>query len=86
MPKRSRKKPEPDFNQVAFQVVKKATEQPIEPSPDQNDISKVMRLMGRKGGLIGGKRRLETMTPEERRQAAFQAAKARWARTKKKKR
>jgi len=29
-------------------------------------ISQVMREMGRKGGRIGGKRSLETMTPEER--------------------
>ena len=29
-------------------------------------ISKVMREMGRKGGKIGGKRSLETMTAEER--------------------
>jgi hypothetical protein len=29
-------------------------------------ISEVMRQMGRKGGKIGGKRSLETMTPEER--------------------
>lgn len=29
-------------------------------------ISQVMREMGRKGGKIGGKRSLETMTAEER--------------------
>ena len=29
-------------------------------------ISQVMREMGRKGGKIGGKRSLVTMTPEER--------------------
>jgi hypothetical protein len=29
-------------------------------------VSQVMREMGRKGGRIGGKRSLETMTPEER--------------------
>jgi Flp pilus assembly protein TadD len=29
-------------------------------------ISEVMREMGRKGGKIGGKRSLVTMTPEER--------------------
>lgn len=41
-----------------------------------------MREMGRKGGKIGGKRRLETMTAEERREIARKAgakgAKARW--------
>jgi hypothetical protein len=29
-------------------------------------VSEVMRAMGSKGGKIGGKRSLETMTPEER--------------------
>jgi len=37
-----------------------------------------MAAMGRKGGKIGGKRRLKTMTPEERSQVAVKAAKARW--------
>jgi hypothetical protein len=34
--------------------------------------------LGRLGGRIGGKRRLETLTPERRRQIAQQAARARW--------
>jgi hypothetical protein len=37
-----------------------------------------MSQMGRKGGKIGGKRRLETMTDEERTAAAQKAARARW--------
>jgi len=41
-------------------------------------ISQLMAEMGRKGGRIGGKRRLETMTPERRSQVALKAAKARW--------
>jgi hypothetical protein len=35
--------------------------------------------MGRKGGQIGGKRRMVTMTPAQRRKAAAKAAKARWS-------
>jgi hypothetical protein len=42
-----------------------------------------MREMGAKGGKIGGKRRLETMTDEQRRRSARKAAKARWAKAKK---
>ena len=46
-------------------------------------ISEVMRLMGRKGGRIGGKRSLETMTPEQRsaraKKASLAAAKKRTA-------
>jgi hypothetical protein len=37
-------------------------------------ISEVMRHLGRKGGKIGGKRSLETMTPEERSARAKKAA------------
>ena len=39
-------------------------------------ISEVMRELGRKGGKIGGKRSLETMTPEERSARAKKAATA----------
>jgi hypothetical protein len=39
-------------------------------------ISEVMRELGRKGGKIGGKRSLETMTPEERSARAKIAATA----------
>jgi hypothetical protein len=46
-------------------------------------VQKVMRDMGAKGGRIGGKRRLETMTDEQRRRSARKAAKARWAKVKK---
>lgn len=46
-------------------------------------ISLVMSEMGRKGGKIGGKRSLETMTPEERvaraKKASLAAAKKRTA-------
>jgi len=38
--------------------------------------------MGRKGGRIGGKRRLVTMTVEQRREVAQKAANTRWARRK----
>jgi hypothetical protein len=42
-----------------------------------------MREMGAKGGKIGGKRRLETMTDAQRTKSARKAAKARWAKAKK---
>jgi hypothetical protein len=38
-----------------------------------------MSVMGRKGGKIGGKRSLETLTPDDRKERALKAAKARWA-------
>lgn len=46
-------------------------------------VQKVMREMGAKGGKIGGKRRLETMTDEQRKRSARKAAKARWSKAKK---
>jgi hypothetical protein len=45
-------------------------------------LSQIMREMGRKGGKIGGKRRLKTMTAEERHNVASNAAKTRWAKAK----
>jgi hypothetical protein len=39
-------------------------------------ISEVMSTLGRKGGKIGGKRSLETMTPEERSARAKKASEA----------
>lgn len=41
-----------------------------------------MALMGRKGGKIGGKKRAENMTQEQRSQSASEAAKARWSKHK----
>jgi hypothetical protein len=37
-----------------------------------------MSAMGKKGGKIGGKRRMQTMTPEQRSQIALKAAQTRW--------
>jgi len=40
--------------------------------------------LGRKGGLKGGKARWEGVTPEQRREIARNAARARWAKKAKK--
>ncbi len=40
---------------------------------DSKIISEVMRELGRRGGKVGGKRRLDTMTSEERRDVARKA-------------
>lgn len=51
-------------------------------------ISEVMREMGRKGGKAaggkGGKNRMAALTAEERKTLARKAARARWAKAKKK--
>lgn len=36
--------------------------------------------LGRKGGLKGGRARMDSLSPEERRKLALKAAKARWGR------
>lgn len=62
-------------------VVQKATAEAAKESGTftKEQISQLMAEMGRRGGKIGGKRRLETMSPEERSQIALKAAKARWS-------
>jgi hypothetical protein len=47
-------------------------------APTAAQISVFMAEMGRRGGQIGGKRRLETMTKEQRRKIAVKAARTRW--------
>jgi hypothetical protein len=85
MPKRISTQPV-DINQAAFQMVRHLTgsDEPVSaPSRvTQSDISRVMAAMGRRGGKIGGKRRMTTMTPEQRREVAQKAAQARWAKDK----
>ena len=60
-----------------------ATEAPPKPPIDRSLLSQIMSEMGKKGGKIGGKRRMETMTSQERSQVALKAAKARWSKRKK---
>jgi hypothetical protein len=84
MPKRIRK-PKLDTVQNARRVVMASigdTEAPV-PQP-RSIVSQVMAEMGRRGGLIGGKRRLETLSDRRRSQIAKQAAQARWGKKKKK--
>ena len=67
-----------DVNQAAFQMVRRSTGTANPPKVSASDVSRVMAAMGRKGGRIGGKRRLETMTATERQSVAKKAAQARW--------
>lgn len=48
-----------------------------EPQPDRVKDAASVEL-GRQGGLIGGKRRAEKLSPERRREIAQKAAAARW--------
>jgi hypothetical protein len=81
MPKRTRSTKQLDIVQNAKRVFLEAVESTE--TVELTVVQKVMRDMGAKGGRIGGKRRLETMTDEQRRRSARKAAKARWAKAKK---
>jgi hypothetical protein len=90
------KKRPADPNLLARSVIEDSIDEPLlttddiariatsEGKEEKSLVSQIMAEMGRKGGKIGGKRRLKTMTPEERSCVAFQAARARWAKSQKK--
>ena len=81
MPKRTRKAGNLDTVQNARRVFLEAVE--TTETVELTIVQRVMREMGAKGGKIGGKRRLETMTDEQRKRSARKAAKARWTKAKK---
>ena len=74
-----------DINQLAHHLVSISTQEGPETvgRATTAQISLVMAEFGRKGGKIGGKRRLETMTPKQRQSVARKAARARWKKKKK---
>jgi len=78
MPKRSGKNLDDVQNarRVVNEALARAGAEPL--MPVSQTVHRVMAAMGRRGGQIGGKRRLETMTPEERKASAQAAIKARW--------
>ncbi len=75
-----------DPNQLAKWIVERSTgeapEQAASPTPTTDaatvNLSEYMASIGRKGGQIGGKRRLKTMTAAQRHKIAAKAARARW--------
>jgi len=77
MPKRTRNTENLDPVQNRRRVVLESVESTETVS--LSIVQQVMREMGARGGKIGGKRRLETMTDAQRKRSAQKAAKARWA-------
>ena len=47
--------------------------------PSDEELRELARILGRRGGLKGGKARAAKMTPEERSESARKAVQARWA-------
>lgn len=80
MPKsKKHQKRSSDINQLAHQLVDASTGMDDSiPAPTASQISRFMAELGRKGGKIGGKRRLETMSAKERTAVARKAAQVRW--------
>jgi hypothetical protein len=76
MPDRSRKRPR-DPNQLGELIVDIATGE-VEDAPVDDGKDPAAVALGRKGGLKGGKARANSMTAEQRREAAKKAAQARW--------
>jgi hypothetical protein len=75
MPKRSSKKK--DVNVLASEIVKEATEEQEKDTQGKNPAAVAL---GHLGGLKGGKARANKLTPEQRKEIAQKAAKARWSR------
>jgi hypothetical protein len=82
-----------DPNQLAKWIVNRSTSETPEPelasepttsssSTIPPHVSEYMASIGRKGGQIGGKRRLKTMTKAERSKVAAKAARTRWKKAK----
>ena len=55
-------------------------------SSEEKSLKEFAALLGRRGGLKGGKVRAQRLSPERRKAIARKAAKARWARERTKKR
>jgi hypothetical protein len=74
-PKRPR-----DFNSRAFESVAilTGTAEPQPPEPE-DPVKAAAALLGRKGGLKGGKARSDKLSPERRAEIAKKAAQARWS-------
>lgn len=74
MPKRSGRGRQRDVNQLARAVIDHI-EQIAEESPGKDPLAVAL---GRRGGLKGGRARMDSLSPEERRKLAVKAARARW--------
>jgi len=78
MQTRNKQPRQPDVNQTASGIVQPLREGDTIQPPTKEQISAFMAQLGRKGGKIGGKRRLKTLSSRQRKQIARKAARARW--------
>lgn len=81
MPDQSSNKPKRprDLSLLAKKIVDIATEG--EPAEEPSEKNPHAVALGRLGGKKGGKARAEKLTPEQRKEIARKAAKARWSKS-----
>lgn len=78
MPDRASNRPR-DLNQLAQRLVQEATgEAPPELPPEEREKDPAAVVLGRRGGLKGGKAKTEKLVAEERSEIARRAAATRW--------
>ena len=81
MPKRlSKQKNIRDVNVLAAHIVEQATGEPTPKNiAEESTKNPAAVTLGRLGGLKSAKARMEKLTPEQRKEIAQKAAKARWS-------
>ncbi len=67
-----------DINQLAAFIAEQATSDSKPEQPEEPQKNPAAVALGRLGGQKGGKARAEKLTPEQRKEIAKKAAKARW--------
>ena len=65
-----------DVNQIAYSIMQAIANDEVPQTADGKNPFAV--ALGRKGGLIGGKARAASMTPQARSESARKAAMSRW--------
>jgi hypothetical protein len=84
MPKQVKHTKRPsDVNEIAHQLVEMTTQMIPDTPAIPAAVSDYMASIGSRGGKIGGKRRLKTMTKAARSKIASKAAKVRWGKERK---
>jgi hypothetical protein len=67
-----------DANQRAIMIAQIATGEIEAPQEEKTEIQKAAAVLGRKGGLVGGKARAAKLSAKKRSEIAKKAAQKRW--------
>ncbi len=80
MPERSSTTPK-DINQLAKFITDSATDEELAAKARAEGKNPAAVVLGRRGGLVGGRARAEKLTAKQRKQIAKKAARKRWHKT-----